>query len=100
MRQRESAPVTDVWLTPQQVGRRLGGVTAQKIRAEIMAGELPAVYLRFRSSKRGIFKIREADADAYVDRMLAPAMAATTPARITGPTLVTQTTRSKPDERE
>ena len=76
------------WLSPQEVADLVGGFSAQFIRSEIKAGLLPARYVRSRGRKRGTYRIRRADALTYEAQVIAPLMAPTTPARVTGPTLV------------
>ena len=82
------------WLTPQGVGDLVGGFSAQFIRTEIRAGELPARFIRSRSGRRCYYRIRRDDAVAYEARLVGRTLAPTSPARVTGPRLVTQTTRT------
>ena len=87
---------TDDWLTPQGVGDLVGGLSAQYIREEIRAGKLAAVYIRSRSGHGGLYRVRRVDADAYAARQLEQVLAPTSPARVSGPTLVTQTAPTAP----
>jgi hypothetical protein len=82
------------WLTPQQVGDLVGGFSANFIRGEIRAGELPALYVRSRLGKMGYYRVRRADAVAYEAHLLERSLAPTTPGEVTGPTLLTQSTQS------
>jgi hypothetical protein len=56
------------WLTPQEVGNMAGGFTAQFIRQEIKGGELPATLCMSQRGKLGRWRIKWADAAAYVAR--------------------------------
>jgi len=82
------------WLTPQEVGNLVGGFSAQFIRNEIRAGELQARYVRSRSGKMGYYRVRLADARVYEAHLIERSMAPTSPAAVTGPTLITQTTQT------
>lgn len=82
------------WLTPQEVGNLVGGFSAQFIRAEIRAGELPALHVKSRSGKMAYYRIRLADAVAYEAHIVERSLAPTSPASVSGPTLVTQTTHT------
>jgi hypothetical protein len=75
-------------MTPQEVGNLVGGFSGQFIREEIRAGQLPARYIRSRTGRMGYYRIRVADALAYEASLLERSLAPTTPARVTGPTLV------------
>lgn len=57
------------WLTPQDVGNMAGGFTAQFIRMEIKAGEIPAKLVISRRGKLGRYRIRLEDAKAYITRL-------------------------------
>jgi hypothetical protein len=58
------------WMTPQEVAV-MAGFSDSFIRAEIKAGELPAVLVRSQSKprQRGRWRIARADAVAYVQRL-------------------------------
>jgi hypothetical protein len=57
------------WFTPQEVGNMVGGFSAQFIRDEIRAGELEATSVRSRAGKMVYYRIRRADAEAYMHRL-------------------------------
>ena len=57
------------WLTPQEVGKMAGGFTAQFIRMEIKAGEIPATLVISRRGKLGRYRIRIEDAKVYIARL-------------------------------
>lgn len=57
------------WLTPQEVGNMAGGFSAQFIRLEIRAGALQATLVRSQRGKLGRYRIRLADAQAYVNQL-------------------------------
>lgn len=59
------------WFTPKQVGRLIGGFTAQFIRDEIRAGEIDAEAIRSRSGKMVYYRIRKAAVEAYRQRLAA-----------------------------
>jgi hypothetical protein len=66
---RSSSESADRWLTPQEVGNLAGGFSAQFIRLEIKAKELPAVLVMSRRGKLGRYRIKAEDARAYVTRL-------------------------------
>ncbi len=57
------------WMTPQDVGNLAGGFTAQFIRMEIRAGEIPAILVMSKRGKLGRYRIKADDARAYVSRL-------------------------------
>lgn len=59
------------WLTPQEVGNLAGGFSAEFIRREIKAGELPAVQIVSRAGKMAYWRIRIEHARAYVLKLYA-----------------------------
>jgi hypothetical protein len=66
---RSTSESADRWLTPQEVGNLAGGFSAQFIRLEIKAKELPAVLVMSRRGKLGRYRIKAEDARAYVTRL-------------------------------
>jgi hypothetical protein len=66
---RSTSESADRWLTPQEVGNLAGGFSAQFIRLEIKAKELPAVLVMSRRGKLGRSRIKAEDARAYVTRL-------------------------------
>lgn len=61
------------WLSPKEVGEIAGGFSAKVIRAEIVAGELPAIWIQShgRQKKLGRYRVKREDAIAYAERMRA-----------------------------
>ncbi len=56
------------WMSPNDVGNMVG-FTAQFIRNEIRAGEIPALLVMSKRGKLGRYRIKADDARAYVSRL-------------------------------
>lgn len=60
-----------VWLSPKDVGDLAGGVSAQYVREEIMAGKLRAMIIPSKGEQRERcrYRVHRHDARAFADRL-------------------------------